>query len=333
MGLACSQIRLLTLTTRKADCELGISLDSIEKMALTREQSALSSEYYSKLQAKKVCYYANGQYSKMTYDYLMGNTGTYAAIVRGDQSNTALKSDNAMILADYKGQVIMSDNYATVLTSVLGASAMDQNGRGGTFSQDKIPAIIAKITGYKEDDISAIVDNKNIESRSYNTTATKTLKGESTDKKGTTDNTDTVQSELESIVDFYLPIFRAAAANGWTTEYNKEMALNDDYVSDAIVTGSFQLEHVNDVGDYDEGTTLTYFVTSGAVQTRTDSDTREEITAWYNAEKERIAEKENYIDMHMSDLSTELEAINTEIQSIQSYIDDAIQSVFDWGAG
>ena len=40
MGLACSNIRLLTLTARKADCEYGISIDSMRKMALTREQSA-----------------------------------------------------------------------------------------------------------------------------------------------------------------------------------------------------------------------------------------------------------------------------------------------------
>ena len=32
------------------------------------------------------------------------------------------------------------------------------------------------------------------------------------------------------------------------------------------------------------------------------------------------------------DLKTELESINTEIQSIQSLIDDAISSVFDWGS-
>ncbi len=40
MGLACSQIRLLTLTTRKADCELGISLDSIQKW-LSQESNHL----------------------------------------------------------------------------------------------------------------------------------------------------------------------------------------------------------------------------------------------------------------------------------------------------
>ncbi len=330
MGLACSQIRLLTLTQRKGDVELGISLDSIEKMALTREQSQLSSEYYSKLQAKKVCYYANGQYQKMNYNYLMGGQN-YMGFLNNSEN---FKTDNSMILADYKGQVVLSDAYAKAITSVLGAGVMDANGRGGTFSTDKIAAIMAAfLPGFKAEDFQTVIDKKAIESSSYSATVTNTLSGESTGEKVTVDNTTTKQSDIEKLVDFYLPIFKAAAANGWTTEYEKERSLNDNYVSDALVTGTFQLESVNDAGTYDEGTTLTYFVTTGDIQTRTDSDTREEITAWYNAEKERIAEKENYIDMHMSDLSTELEAINTEIQSIQSYIDDAIQSVFDWGSG
>ena len=157
MGLACSQIRLLTLTTRKADCELGISLDSIQKMALTREQSSLSSEYYSKLQAKKVCYYANGQYSKMDYHHLMGGLN-YMEVLNGASS---LKSDNNMILTDYKGQVVLSDAYAKAITSVLGSGAMDQNGRGGTFSQDKLPQILAAdLPGFNVEDIKAVIYKK-----------------------------------------------------------------------------------------------------------------------------------------------------------------------------
>ena len=58
MGLACSQIRLLTLTARKADCEYGISVTSMRKMALSREQTQLSQEYQSKLQSKQISYYA-----------------------------------------------------------------------------------------------------------------------------------------------------------------------------------------------------------------------------------------------------------------------------------
>ena len=151
------------------------------------------------------------------------------------------------------------------------------------------------------------------------------MSGQDTGKNTTVDNSTAVQEKYQALVDFYLPIFNAAASNGWTTEYNKEMCLNDNYVSDALVSGSFQLATVNDDGSYHENDSLTYFVTDGSVESRTDSDVREEITAWYNAEKE------TYIDLHMDELSTELEAINTEIQSVQSIIDDATSSIFDWG--
>lgn len=328
--VASAQVTLLMLTARKSDCELGISLDSMHKMQLTREQSELSKEYYSKLQAKNICFYANGQYQKMNYSYLMGgmNGADYTGIL---QNSSMLKSNNNMILADYKGQVVLSDYYAGIITSVLGSSAMDTDGRGSTFSQDRIPEMLKKMHGFEEYTVDEIKNG--VEHSSFDSTSKKTLTGEDAGQ-GETDNTSAVNESLEKLLNFYLPIFKAAAANGWTTEYNKEMALNEgDYISDALVTGTFQLEYVNDYGNYDEGTSLTYFITSGAIETRTDSSEREEITAWYNAEKERIAEKENLIDIHMSDLSTELEAINTEIQSIQSFIDDGVQSVFDWGNG
>ena len=71
MGLACSQARLLTLTTRKANCEYGLTVSSMRKMALTREMSELSQDYYSKLQAKQISYYANGKYNKMNYNLIL----------------------------------------------------------------------------------------------------------------------------------------------------------------------------------------------------------------------------------------------------------------------
>lgn len=330
MGLACSQIRLLTLTARKADCEYGISIDSMRKMALTREQTQLSQEYYSKLKSAQISYYANGQYNKMTYGYIMGYGANYTAITAGTQP---LKKENSMILTDYKGQVVMSDSYAKVMTKVLGSSAMDANGRGGTFSQDKIPEILAElIPGFSAEEFKAVIDNEKL-SASYEAHGVNTITGEETGTQVTVDSSDAKTKIVQSIVDFYYPIFQAAAANGWTTEYNQDMATNDDYISDAIVTGSFQLAEVNEEGNYDPDASLTYFVTSGLVTQNNNSEVREEITAWYNAEKERITEKENYIDLDMDNLSTELESINTEIQSIQSLIDDAIQSVFDWGNG
>ena len=245
MGLACSNIRLLTLTARKADCEYGISIDSMRKMALTREQSALSQEYYSKLQAKTISYYNNGQYNKINYNYLMGYGANYTAITAGTKP---LKSENSMILTDYKGQVVMSEAYANAITAVLGSSAMDSQGRGGTFSTEKIPEILAElIPGYSAEQFKAVMDGDGIET-SYEANGVQTITGEETGTSTTVNNSETSTNILQSIIDFYEPIFKAAAANGWTTEYNNEMKTHDDYVSDAIVSGSFQLATVNEDG-------------------------------------------------------------------------------------
>jgi hypothetical protein len=331
MGLAASQARFLCLTARKADCEYGISVDSMAKMSLTREMSELSSEYYSKLQSKQISYYHNGQYNKMNYNYLMGYGSNYTAI--WNQDKHALKDNNSMILSDYNGRVVLSDSYANAITSVLGKSIMESNGRGGTFSTDRIPEMLAALCpGFDAETFKTVIDEKNLSS-AYDAHTVNTLTGEETGNSVVVDNSSTTTEKVQALIDFYYPIFSAAAANGWTTEYNKDMALNDDYVSDALVSGSFQLTTVNNVGEYDEGGSLTYFITAGLVEARTDSDVREEITAWYNAEKERISEKETYLDLHIDELSTELEAINTELQAIQSLIDDAISSVFDWGSG
>ncbi len=330
MGLACSNIRLLTLTARKADCEYGISIDSMQKMALSREQTQLSQEYNSKLKAKQISYYANGKYNKINYSYLMGYGNNFNAVLNGSQP---LKSQNSMILTDFKGQVVMSKAYANAITSVLGSSAMNTQGRGGTFSTDQIPAILAKLLpGFTEAQFKNAIDGKSQDSTSYDANGKQTITGEDTGNKVTVDNTKTTTSKIQSIVDFYYPIFQAAAANGWTTEYNNDMGTNDDYVSDALSSGTFQLATVNDEGNYEPDTSLTYYVTSGLVAQNNNSEVREEVTAWYEAEKARISEKEDYLDIDMDNLSTELESINTEIQSIQSLIDDAISSVFDWGS-
>lgn len=329
MGLACSQIRLLTLTARKADCEYGISIDSMRKMSLSREASTLATEYRNKLNSKQIAYYANGQYNKINYNYLMGYGCQYNTTYDGSKP---LKTDNSMILSDFKGRVVLSDSYEKAITSVLGSSVINSQGQGSTFSKDKIAEILAALCpGFDAQTFQDVIDNKSLPS-SYDATSTNTRTGESTGTTAKVNNSSSKTSKVQSIVDFYYPIFAAAATNGWTTEYNQNMASNDDYISDALVSGTFQLVSANNYGEYDEGTSLTYYVTNGSLLTKTDADARAEITAWYEAEKERITEKENYLDLDMQDLSTELEAINTEIQSVQSLIDDAISSVFDWGS-
>jgi len=328
MGLSIDNIRFLTLTQRKADLEYNISIDSMEKMALAREQSELTSQYYSKLKSKNIAYYANGQYNKMSYGYLMGYTCNTLNMMYRNQG--MLKTDNSMILTDSSGLVILGSSYVSTMTKVLGSSCMDSRGKGGTFSVDKIPELIASIAGepFTAEDILKVKNGGKIES-SYSADILKTLTLENNGKT-THENTDTVTEMYQKLIDFYYPIFQAAAANGWTAEYNQEMETNDDYINDALVSGTFQLAQVNDQGGYDPDTSLTYFIMHGLVLEKTDASVREEITASYNAEKERISEKETWIDIELRDLSTELEATNTEMETLKSQIKDDDMKPFEW---
>ena len=329
MGLAASQARLLCLTARKADDEYGISINAMERMALTCEASELAQEYNSRLQAKQISYYANGKYNKINYQYLMGYGNDYSKVW---DKGYPMKDNLNMVLTDYKGQVVLNNEYAEAIKSIVGDSVMDSSGRGKTFDKSQIPDILAALTHVASADEFKTVMSGGELSSSYTGYSINTITQEVTRKNITVDNSSALTEKIQAVVDFYLPIFQAAASNGWTTEYNNEMFSNDDYVSDAIVSGVFQLETIDTFGNYDEGTSLMYFLTSGEITQNSDSTKREEITAWYNAEKARISEKEGFLSIESQELSTELEAVKTEIESIKKMIEDHAK-IFNWGNG
>ena len=322
MGLAASQSRYMFLTNRKADCEYWITINSMRKMQYTREMSKLSQEYNRELNQKKLAFYENGKYNDITYSYLMGYGKNYFTAFNNSKP---LKDNPSMILTDYKGQVVLSDVYANAIMQVLGTSVMSGYGRGGTFDSSRIPEILAALCP----PITAEEFQNGVQSHEWSATKYNALTGEVT---GTTtvDSADQYNSKIEAIVNLYYPIFQAAAANGWTTEYNEQMNQNNDYISDAVQSGTLVLATVDETGQYADDTSLTYFVTSGDVELRNDSDAREAITAKYNAKKEEITELENILDLNIRDLSTELNAITTEMESVKSLIDNAMK-VFSWG--
>lgn len=329
MGLACNQVAFLTLTRRKNDCELGITIASGRKMQLSREMSDLSADYRAKLNATKVSYYADGKYNQVNYSYLMGYGKNFLPVTSG---TAPIKTDGSMILSDYKGAVVLAGDYAGAILSVLGSSAMDSYGRGGTFSSEHIPDMLAYICpGFDAEVFKSVMNGEDVPME-YTADVIQTLGLNDTGADSAIDATDKATALVQKLLDFYLPIFKSASANGWTTEYNTAMNKNPDYVADAIASGTFCLSGTDEEGQYDPSMSTDYYVTCGEFAEKSDAEYREEITAWYNEEKERISEKENFIDIEIQDLSTELEAINTELQSLQSFIDDAISSTFDWGA-
>ena len=355
MGLACSQIRLLTLIRAKSSNELETTLISGKKLACARKQSELASEYYSRLQTKKINYYNDGAYCPITYNYLMGDSSLktsfidqYALSLIGDEAaaqedlssiqTPATKTDNSIILTDYRGLVVLNNEYANAIIAVCGSDvSCNGNGKGSTFKASYIPQIIAQYVGFAEgsDEYNALMAvYKN------DTTALKELGlSEDTTIDGVKENGDVEENNFNAskrmetfkqIISFYKPIFQACASNGWTTEYTSNLS-DSEYMSNALTSGIFHLQTVDDYGEYEPGTSLQYYLNAAVVTERRDSVEQEEITAWYNSEKAKIAEKEDYYDVQLQQLSTELSAYETEIESVKSFIDDAM-SMFDMGA-
>lgn len=112
-----------------------------------------------------------------------------------------------------------------------------------------------------------------------------------------------------------------------------QRACNVDNLQAGFKAGTFQLAMVGDVerGAYHKNTTMTYFTHMNYVSDKIDNSKREEITAWFNAEQAAINEKETYWDTEIQNLSTELTAVNTEIDSVKNLKSDGIKKVFDWG--
>ena len=139
--------------------------------------------------------------------------------------------------------------------------------------------------------------------------------------------------DLINDVKFYYPIVTACAKFGYTTDYARN--LNDsEYLDKNIQNGIFQLMGFDtDIFSLDSYKDTDYYLLTSEFSKMNDPAQQAIITAWYETEKAEIKTKETYWDTLIENLSTELNSITTEIESVQSLIDDAVKKTFDWGKG
>ena len=115
MGLAAGQARLLSITSRKSDCEFQSMRLSHEKISISRALSYLSNEYENSLNQSKLYYdyYGNGDTSTpLSYNILM--------------IPSALNDYLPTTITDSSGRVILDSKYA----SVAKAAGIPQEGLG-----------------------------------------------------------------------------------------------------------------------------------------------------------------------------------------------------------
>ena len=115
MGLAAGQARLLSITSRKSDCEFQSMRLSHQKIALSRELADLSNEYQNSLDQTKLVYdyYGTGDTNTpLTYDILM--------------KPSTLNDYMPITLTDTSGRVTLNSKYA----SAAEAAGIPQEGLG-----------------------------------------------------------------------------------------------------------------------------------------------------------------------------------------------------------
>lgn len=137
MGLATSQVRLLALTSRKADVEMQMQLDSKRKSMLTRESSTLAKLYYAKMQQTNIQYATGNGYKDINYNYLMYSSDTnFLYNVAVGNKDDDRKQSNTMILVDSQGRVILDDKMLELVLEVLNYQTTPSPTSGFTLPND-----------------------------------------------------------------------------------------------------------------------------------------------------------------------------------------------------
>ena len=151
MGLSVSQVRLLALTSRKADVELQMQINAKRKQMLTRQSTELAQQYYQRLQNSSIKYATSSGYEDVNYGYLMGYTTNghitdefYEQLLTGKDNNLAIKTENNMILTNQFGEVVVDKDLARYI-----AKGKSTTGDNSSILQQTAHAIMAMVESHE----------------------------------------------------------------------------------------------------------------------------------------------------------------------------------------
>jgi len=370
MGLATSQVRLLALTSRKSDVEFNMQLNAKRKAMLMRESTTLSKLYYAKLQQARYQYSTEEGYNDVTYGYLMGvgNETVEPSIdlIRTGIAKASGRNCPATYIIDASGNVVVNEDLYKAIDGVRTETIDGNNSYKNNFVFSTLvklcgitdPSTIDKLNGffgsndfkkaYEHLYVKNYIANKDSQDN-YDLYYGDYAWGNSTDSAniviGNSNGTITQNQfnsltkndlkEVMNLYQYYGSMLEYIFSKGKDQPkiasqeaYNN--LLDVDYLQEAFRSGTFTLMAIKEDGGDTQG--LDYFINKAYFVEKADTESRETITAWYNAQKAELDEKETYWDSEINALSTELETINTELESIKSLRDNAIQTTFKWGA-
>ncbi|MCI1274024.1 MAG: hypothetical protein LKG27_06305 [Clostridiaceae bacterium] len=134
--------------------------------------------------------------------------------------------------------------------------------------------------------------------------------------------TDTqVSADDQKLAGFYDTMLNMICTNGWTENSNVS---DKDYFQNMLQSGGFVLSKIgSDKYYYQEN-----YATDTNIKTEEDTTAVAEAEAKYNAEKQRLSNKEDTIDLQMKNLDTEISALTTEYDTVKSAISKNIERTF-----
>ena len=144
-------------------------------------------------------------------------------------------------------------------------------------------------------------------------------------------------TENRNKISFYDHLFTAIAEQGWI--YDEQVADDSSYLNNMLQNNCYNLTLMTVNNDYEEGSTALskmnkYDYTVGSAYYNdnlikvNDPNVRYEALAVYENRKNEINEKESRIDLRMEKLQTELQAINSMIETDEKIRDKNSETYF-----
>ncbi|MCQ2739437.1 MAG: hypothetical protein MJ237_04330 [bacterium] len=332
MGLAASSARFLALTRRQSDNKLELMKIATQKMSLTRDMNALTSEYRNQLNTKVLKWTINGGVSSvdLTYNVLM-TPSTYNA---NKPYLLTDMNDRVVITSELKQYAEMlapggapGGDWATVRSTIL-------SGLLGIPQQDLDNAESYYCTYLQEKEI---VDGLNAQKPDENAANYADWKTEYDLHKQAADDAINQYNELftadeESQINFYDNIFSTIAEKGWICN---DQVSNKEYLNDMLQNNQFNLTSVTTTPKF-ENNSLKYInnyntnvaANCNKVISMNDLEAQELVEIDYEAEKSIITAKEKELDARSETLKTEQESIKTMLDSIKKVMQDNSENMF-----
>lgn len=284
MGLAATQARLLTITTRKSDCEFRSMSLSNEKLSLAREQSMLSNRYSSALDKTKLVYdyYGTGdETEQLSYKILM--------------TPSILNNYVPTLLTNQSDRVILNEKYAKAARE----AGIGQEGVGSP------PSVI-----FRNKFIQALRDCYVIDQSDCDK-----ILGTTYLQSGAMED----QSN-NNIATFYDLLLNQIAINGWTE--NAEITDNS-YLQKMLQNGMMFVTTVCDKNTHlqENYSTWTYVkeITDESAVSKAESEYNTEKQK-LNSKEQKLDIKMKNLDTEMSSLNTEYDTVKNLIsKNIEKY--------------